>query len=84
MPSSEAAAALRESLSRIYGPAIELRYYNLNDPEITADHAETIAELREHGLPFPAIFLDGELLSAGSINLLRVLAAVARAHQRQV
>lgn len=81
MPSSEAAAALRESLGRIYGPAIAVRYYNLSDPGIAADHAETIAELREDGLPFPAIFLDGALISAGSINLLRILAAVARAHR---
>jgi len=80
VPSSEAAAALGQSLSRIYGPEIALRYYDLNDPEVQTAHAETIAELRQDRLPFPAIFLDGELIYAGAINLLRVLAAVGRAY----
>ena len=83
MPSSEAAAALEQSLSRMYGPAIALRYYDLNDPEVQTAHAETIAELREDRLPFPAIFLDGELIYAGAINLLRVLAAVGRAYEHR-
>ena len=84
MPSSEAAAALDQSLSRIYGAAIALRYYDLNDPQIQTDHAETIAALREEGLPFPAIFLDGELIYAGAINLLRIVAAVGRAYQHGI
>ncbi|HEY0735872.1 MAG TPA: DUF1462 family protein [Herpetosiphonaceae bacterium] len=83
MPSSEAAAALRQSLSRIYGPAIALRYYDLDDPQMQAAHAETLADLRDNRLPLPAIFLDGELIYAGAINLLRVVAAIGRAYQRQ-
>lgn len=83
MPSSEAAAALRQSLGRIYGAAIEVYYYDLGDPQVQAAHAETIAELRENGLPFPAIFLDGELIYAGAFNLLRVVAALSRAYQHQ-
>lgn len=83
MPSSEAAAALRQSLSRIYGPAIEMRYYDLDDPQVQLDHAETLTELRDSRLPLPAIFLDGELIYAGAFNLLRVMAAIGRAYQHQ-
>ena len=83
MPSSEATAALHSSLGRIYGPAVEVRYYDISDPQIQAAHGEIITALRADQLPFPAIFLDGELICAGAINLLRILAAVVQAQQRR-
>jgi disulfide oxidoreductase YuzD len=83
VPSSEAAAALQSSLSRIYGPAVEVRYYDISDPRVQAAHGEIIMSLHEDRLPFPAVFLDGQLISAGAINLLRTLTAVAQAQQRR-
>ncbi len=83
MPSSEATSALQSSLSRIYGSTVEVRYYDISDPQIQAAHDEIITTLREDKLPFPAVFLDRQLISAGALNLLRILSAVAQAQQRR-
>jgi disulfide oxidoreductase YuzD len=79
----EATAALQTSLGRIYGSAVEVRYYDISDPQIQATHNAIIMSLRADKLPFPAVFLDGQLISAGAINLLRTLTAVAQAQQRR-
>lgn len=59
-----------------------MRYYDLRDDDQRAAHAELIAELHEQRLPLPAVFLDNQLLYAGAINPLRVVAAVAEAIER--
>jgi disulfide oxidoreductase YuzD len=83
MPSSEAAAALQASLGRIYGPAIRVCYYDISVPQIRAEHADTIAALRADELPFPVVLLDGQVLYAGAINPLRIVAAVAQEYERR-
>lgn len=83
MPSSEAASAIAASLGRIYGSAVQVRYYDLRDAEVRAAHSEIIADLHEQRLPLPAVFLDHQLLYTGTINPLRVVAAVAEAVERR-
>lgn len=82
MPSAKAAAAIKASLGRLYGPEVEVRYYNVGDPEVARAHAKLLAELELERTPLPAIFLDDELLFAGAINPLRVVGAVADARNR--
>lgn len=83
MPSSKAANAIAASLGRLYGAAVDVRYYDLSDPAVRAAHDEQLAELREQQLPFPVVLLDNNLLYAGAINPLRVVAAVAQAIARR-
>ncbi|HEX6290674.1 MAG TPA: DUF1462 family protein [Herpetosiphonaceae bacterium] len=82
MPSSEAAAALTASLNRIYGAAVEVAYYDLGDPQAQARIDETIALPGADRLPLPIVLLDGAIVAAGSLDLLRIVAAVAQAFQR--
>ncbi len=78
----EASAAIRASLRRIYGAAISVGYVDAGQPDLAPAHAEELAALRAEGWPLPLVVLDGEVLFAGAINPLRVVAAVADAWQR--
>ena len=82
MPSAKAAAAIKASLGRLYGSEVEVRYYNVGDPEVARTHADLLADLDLERTPLPAVFLDGALLFAGAINPLRVVGAVADARRR--
>lgn len=77
MPSSKAAEAIAQSLWRIYGPEVEVRFRDAGVPEIEAERLEHLADVGAEDAPLPTVFLDGELLFAGSINPLRVVAVVA-------
>ena len=63
---------------------MEVRYYNVGDPAVAEAHAALLEELSTERIPLPAIFLDNDLLYAGSINPLRVVTAVADAYQKSV
>lgn len=75
----EATAAIRASLQRLFGSRIEVRYYDIAQPEIRAAQAEALAMIADDRVSLPAIFLDSQLLFAGSINPLRVVGAVVEA-----
>lgn len=77
MPSSKAAEAIAQSLWRIYGPAVEVRFRDAGEPDIEAERLERLADIGAEDAPLPTLLLDGELLFAGVINPLRVVAAVA-------
>ena len=70
MPSAKLAEAIRASLHRLYGPGVGGRYYNVGDPAVVEAHSALLEELLTERIPLPAIFLDGALLYAGSINPL--------------
>jgi len=81
LPSAKAATAIKASLHRLYGSEVEVQYYDVSDPEVAEAHAALLEELATERVPLPAILLDGDLLYAGSINPLRVVAAVAAVYQ---
>jgi hypothetical protein len=84
VPSAKAAAAIAESLFRLYGPVVAVHYHDLGDPLVARDHAATLDEFARDGLPLPIVTLDDDLLFAGSINPLRVVEAVAtELHRRK-
>ena len=62
---------------------MEVRYYDVANPEVAVEHALLLEELATERIPLPAILLDGDLLFAGTINPLQVVAAVAAARQRE-
>lgn len=66
----------------MYGPRVQVDYYDVTQPEIRAAHADVLSALREDRLPLPAILLNGHVLYTGAINPLRVVAAVAEVVQR--
>ncbi len=67
----------------MYGAAVQVRYHDITDPRVQAEHHELLATLREERLPLPAVFLDGALLYTGAINPLRVVTTVAQEWQRR-
>ena len=77
MPSAKAAEAIAASLWRIYGAEVEVRFRDTGNPGVEAERAALLEMLGASGAPVPTIFLDGNLLFAGAINPLRVVAAVA-------
>ena len=77
MPSAKAAEAIAQSLWRIYGPEVEVRFRDASDPQVEAERLEQLADLDADRAPLPTVLLDGEVLYAGAINPLRVVAAVA-------
>jgi disulfide oxidoreductase YuzD len=83
LPSVKAAAAIKASLGRMYGAAVRVCYYDTSQPDVQAEHHELLAALREDRLPLPAVVLDGQILYAGTVNPLRVVAAVAQEWQRR-
>ncbi len=87
MPSAKAARAIAESLFRLYGPEVEVRYFDVGDPAVKLEQAGRLEEIAAERLPLPVLMLDEELLFAGTIVPLRVVAAVAaemRAHLNAV
>ena len=77
MPSAKAAEAIAASLWRMYGAEVEVRFRDAGDPGVEAERAEQLSTLGFEGAPLPTILINGELLFAGAINPLRVVAAVA-------
>lgn len=77
MPSVKAAEAIAASLWRMYGAEVEVHFRDTSDPGVEAERAALLDMLGANGAPVPTIFLDGDLLFAGAINPLRVVAAVA-------
>lgn len=87
MPSVKAARAIAESLFRLYGPEVEVRYFDLGDPAVKLEQAGSLEEIAAARLPLPVLMLDEELLFAGTIVPLRVVATVAaemRARRKSV
>ena len=84
MPSAKAAEAIRASLGRLYGAEVVVHYYDVGDPVVAREHADLLSELALERVPLPAILLDGVLISAGTIDPLRVVATVAEVRQRQL
>ena len=83
MPSAKAAGAIRASLGRLYGTEVEVHYYDVGDPVVAGEHADLLGELALERAPLPAILLDGILIYSGTIDPLRVVAAVAAARRRK-
>ncbi len=54
LPSVKATAALQQSLGRMYGDAVAVRYHDVDDPTLAQD--ELLQYVREERLPLPAIF----------------------------
>ena len=84
MPSAKAAEAIRASLGRLYGAEVVVHYYDVGDPVVAREHADLLSELALERVPLPAILLDGVLISAGTIDPLRVVATIAEVRQRQL
>ncbi len=82
MPSAKAAEMIAASLHRLYGSEVEVQYYDVGDPKVSEAHRALLEELATERVPLPAVLLDGDLLYAGSINPLRVVAAVAAVRQK--
>ena len=82
MPSAKAAEMIAASLHRLYGSEVEVQYYDAGDPKVAEAHQALLEELATERVPLPAVLLDGDLLYAGSINPLRVVAAVAAVRQK--
>lgn len=82
MPSAKAAAALQQSLGRMYGDTVQIRYYDV--AEDGASHREATEFVHEEGLPLPVVLLNGRLLYAGTLDLLRIAIDVAEERQRLV
>ncbi len=78
----KAAAAIQESLGRMYGSAVQIRYHPC-DRHMGAEDSAVLQFLRDEQLPLPAVFLNGELLYAGSINPFKIVMDVARAWQHR-
>jgi hypothetical protein len=83
MPSVRATAAAAESLQRLYGARVAVRYHDLADRAVQERHADLLEHLRAEGYPLPVTFLDGEILFAGGLQPLKLVAAVAARLQRQ-
>ncbi len=77
MPSAKAARAIAESLFRLYGPEVEVRYFDVGDPVVKLEQAGRLAEIAAERLPLPVLMFDDEILFAGTIVPLRVVATVA-------
>jgi disulfide oxidoreductase YuzD len=73
----KAAEAIAASLGRIYGAEVEVLYYDVDDPAVATAHADSLEAFALDGAPLPVVILDGEILFAGAINPLHVVAAVA-------
>jgi hypothetical protein len=61
----------------MYGAEVEVRFRDAGDPGIEVERAELLSTLGFECAPLPTILINGELLFAGAINPLRVVAAVA-------
>ncbi len=83
MPSAKAAAAIRASLGRLFGSEVGVYYYDAADPAVVTTHAGLFADLAAERLPLPVVLLDGDVIFSGTIEPLRVVAAVAEARQRR-
>jgi disulfide oxidoreductase YuzD len=77
VPSAKAAVAIAESLFRLYGPEVVVRYHDVGDPIVACEHAATLLEFAQDRLPLPVVTLDDDVIFAGTINPLRVVEAVA-------
>ncbi len=84
MPSAKTAEAIRASLGRLYGPEVEVHYYDVANPAIAHQHANLLDEWLLERIPFPVVMLDGAIVYAGTINPLRVVATVAAARRRRL
>jgi hypothetical protein len=84
VPSAKAADAIQASLRRLYGAEVEVHYYDVGDPVVAREQADRLDELSLERAPLPAILLDGILIYAGTIDPLRIVAAVADAHSRKL
>jgi len=77
LPSAKAARAIAESLFRLYGPEVAVRYFDVGDPVVKLEQVGRLAEIAAERLPLPVLMLDDEILFAGTIVPLRVVATVA-------
>jgi hypothetical protein len=62
----------------LYGSTVQVYYHDVKASSIGAEHQGMLQYLQDERLPLPAVFLNGQLLYAGLINALRVVADVAR------
>lgn len=74
MPSGKAAEATAHSLGRLYGDQVAVDYYTAADPAVQ----ELMAAADEAGWPLPLALLNEEILFAGGVQPLKLVAAVAR------
>jgi len=71
-----------EPLKSDYGDAVNINYFDINDPDIHPD-IRSLVESRQ--LPFPLTFVNGEALSAGYISyydIVRKLDEIFRAEEQ--
>ncbi len=47
-------------LTRRYGDDVRMRFLNLSEPDVRAEHADAIALIESRGLCLPATFINGE------------------------
>lgn len=77
MPSAKATAAAAASLARLYGPTVQVRFYNVNDPEVASEHATTLVYINEEDFPLPVTFINGAVMFVGGLQPLKLVAVVA-------
>ncbi len=64
----------------MYGDTVRVRYYDTEkEPAV---YNEWIQLINDEGLPLPVVFLNGRLLYAGTLDLLRIAIDVAEERQR--
>jgi disulfide oxidoreductase YuzD len=64
-----------------FGDAVEVRYVDMYDPESQAAFPELLAAVKEQGLPYPLVAINGELRAAGSAHYYHVLPYVEQVLQ---
>ncbi len=76
MPSLKVADNVALSLARLVGEQVSVNYYDLDDPDIQAEHASQVEYFAEEGWPYPIAMFEDEVLFVGGLQPLKLLAAV--------
>ena len=77
MPSSKAAQLAAQALGRLYGPAVTVRYYDLDNPAVREQQRDVLASAEDERWPLPLVLLDGRPLPLKRLHPLLIVAAVA-------
>jgi disulfide oxidoreductase YuzD len=64
-----------------FGDAVEVRYVDMYDPESQAEFPELLATVKEQGLPYPLVAINGQVRAAGSAHYYHVLPYVEEVFQ---
>ena len=67
---------MRDEIKRRFGDDAVVLYYNVEDAEARAQHAELIDEIDKRGLLYPVTVIDGVPLYDGAVSYPAIMRAV--------